>query len=87
MNNFNFDSLASMNASLAGKSAMQAVTAIQSLPAEQQIAGLALAFVLLTEKYKIHPGNALNVIGNLLEQNRKTEHYVKAVQNYVRHEL
>lgn len=87
MTPFNFDSLSGMSAGVAGKAAMSAVTAVQALPAEQQIAGLALAFVVLTEKYKVHPTNAMQVVGNMLERMGKTDGYLRSLDSYVKHEL
>lgn len=84
---FNFDRLSSLPASSAGKAAMQAVTSVQFLSAEEQIAGLSLAFLVLIEKYGVHAGNAMQVVGNMLERNRTVNQYVRAVDRYVENEL
>lgn len=84
---FDLDQLQSMPPRRAGKAAMHVLTAVQNLTPEEQLAAIAVSFHTLIDKWRAHPGTILQTARNMMERARGERPELRAVQNYVKHEL
>lgn len=85
--NFSLDRLNSVNPARAGMAGVAALDNLSHFTPEQQIAGMAVAFTSLLDKYSVHPSKALEVAQNLLNYASHATPEIRAVGRYVREEL
>jgi hypothetical protein len=79
-----------MNATLRDvrEATVRTVDALQSLRAEEQVAGIAAAFLLLCEHFNFPPQRALEAAENMLRQARyRDQTHFEAMRMYMREEL
>lgn len=87
MAEFSFDRLANVPGHLAGQAAFAALSNLQIFPPEQRVAGAALLFVALCRRFRVHPGNALNIAGNISREMTGRSAELGAMSDYLKHEL
>lgn len=80
------DALFTISPKKVGPTAVRVIDAIQLEPAELQCAGVALAFLIVCERLKIHPGTVMSVAGRVLEECR-SNHEVAALRMYMKEEF
>ena len=83
------DQINSMTADASAMVAFRIIDAIQGLPKGQQARGIAMAFYMLTERYKVNPIDLLQktrIATKDAFSEGRGEH-VRAVQNYLNEEL
>jgi hypothetical protein len=80
------DRIASIPPGLAGRAAFVAIDRLQDLPVEARIAGSALLFLMLVRQAGVHPGNALEVANNLIDQAIAKTPELRAAKQWVRDE-
>lgn len=66
MKRFDGDRYGNVDSRQAARAAMTVADAIQDLPAEEQVAGLACAFKLCAERYGLNVPDTLTVSGNII---------------------
>lgn len=84
---FNADELLSMDPRRAGKAAMHVANAVQNLPIEDQVAGVALTFELLLRKFKQRPTDILVGVRNMLDRARGRRPELKAIESFVQFDM
>jgi hypothetical protein len=84
----NNDKLNSVGPLAAVQSAYAAITAIQHLPAEDQVAGVALLFTTIVEELKLNP---YQIIGASVRRAKDSDSYytteIRALRAYIQGEL
>lgn len=70
-----------------GPLAIRIIDTIQDYPHEEQGAAMALAFVLLTTKLRVHPGDLMATANNILKSNLKYAPEIRAARMYVNEHL
>ena len=83
------DQINSMTADASAIVAFRIIDAIQDLPKGQQARGIAMAFYMLTERYKVDPIDLLQKtrIATKDAYSQGRGEHVRAVQNYLNGEL
>lgn len=84
---FSLDRLNAVDPKLTGQAALAAIQSVEARTAEQQVAGLAVAFAAICRKYRIHPGTALTVANNVVERAVGKLPALRAAIQYVNQEL
>lgn len=69
-----------------GNTAFAVIDAIQQRPAEEQVLGMATAFMALCQLHKQHPGNVFQTVQNILNASGKRPE-VRALESYLKEEL
>lgn len=70
-----------------GNVSMAVLTAVQNYPAEERALGMAHAFLALCERFKLHPGDTFQTVGNILNDVQGPRPEFRAVQSYLREEM
>ena len=78
--------LGSCNLRSAANASMAVIDALQNYPAHEQAAGLAAAFLLMTERFKLRVPDTCAVASNLIFAAEGKRPEFKAVEHYMREE-
>lgn len=84
---FSLDRLNSVNADKSGHAAVTALNGLEKFRAEEQIAGLTMAFAAVLDKYSASYSDAIRVAQNLFNRAAADTPSVRAVKRYVKEEL
>ena len=79
--------LTNVDAKQAGQAAFRAINALQTLTPEQQVAGLAVAFQLLSRRFEVHMGTVLTVANNLVDHALHRTPELGATFDYINQEI
>lgn len=84
---FDLDRLNNVNAERAGLAAFRVIDSLQVMSAEEQVAGAALAFAALVDKYDVMPDAAFRVADNVVKAALQRVPELRALLAYVAGEL
>ena len=79
--------LANVNPRLVGPAAMRVIDAIQAHRPVDQATGIAVCFLLLCRKLKLHPGNVLEIATRLLSTDSRLYPELRAADLYITNEI
>lgn len=74
-----FHSIASKDAA---QTTIAALSAVQDRPAEQQVAGLAAAFLMICERVGMQPGDVFSAVANMMAHHERNGERTFAAAEY-----
>ena len=83
-----WDHLKNVDIRQAREAAVRVVDAVQDLEEEEQLAGMAVLFLLVAERYDLEPRRALEVAGNVIHQAKLfNAAHLEGLRMYLREKL